>query len=444
MPDRRTMRIGAGAGFAGDRLEPAIDLVARGGLDALVFECLAERTIALAHRRRRADPGAGFDPLLGRRLRPVLPGIAAQGIRVLTNMGAADPAGAGRHVADLCRDLGLPMRIAVVTGDDVLDRIDPSAPALEDGRPLSDHGPLIAANAYLGADAMLSALQAGAQIVITGRVADPSLFVAPLAWRFGWALDDVGRMATATLAGHLMECAGQVTGGYFADADGSDVPGLADLGFPIAEIGVDGAIAITKLPGTGGRVSRATVTEQLLYEITDPGAYITPDVVLDVTGVAVTDHGADRVTVAGARGAPRPDTLKVSVAYEAGWEAEAGISYGGSGAVERGRRAADIIRTRLARRGDVSDLRLDLVGVDSLLPGRLRGGAPAEVRLRLCARTTTAEAAADAAREIESLYTNGPAGGGGVRSALRPVVGIVSTLIDRRAVNPSFDMLEVA
>ncbi|WP_395674166.1 acyclic terpene utilization AtuA family protein [Inquilinus sp.] len=441
MPDRM-MRIGAGAGFAGDRLEPAAELVARGRLDALVFECLAERTIALAHRRRRADPDAGCDPLLERRLRPVLPGVAAQGIRVLTNMGAADPVGAGRRAAELCRELGIPMRIAVVTGDDVLDRIDPAALALEDGRPLAAHGPLIAANAYLGADAMLPALEAGAQLVITGRVADPSLFVAPLAWRFGWALDDAGRIATATLAGHLMECAGQVTGGYFADADGSDVPGLADLGFPIAEVTAAGGITVTKLPGTGGRVSRATVTEQLLYEVTDPGAYVTPDVVLDVTGVAVAEQGADRVAVTGARGQTRPPTLKVSVAYEAGWEAEAGVSYGGSGAVERGRRAAEIVRERLERRGDVTDLRLDLVGVDSLLPGRLRSGEPSEVRLRLCARAATAEAAGDAAREVESLYTNGPAAGGGVRSALRPVVGIVSTLIDRRDVSPAIEILE--
>jgi len=201
----RTIRIGCGAGYSGDRIEPAVELAEHGRLDYLVFECLAERTIALAHRRRRADPDAGFDPLLERRLRPVLPGVAAQGIRVLTNMGAADPQGAGRRAAVLCRELGLAMRIAVVTGDDVLDRIDPAAPALEDGRPLAAHGPLIAANAYLGADAMLPALEAGAQLVITGRVADPSLFVAPLAWRFGWALDDAGRIATATLAGHLLD-----------------------------------------------------------------------------------------------------------------------------------------------------------------------------------------------------------------------------------------------
>ena len=198
--------------------------------------------------------------------------------------------------------------MAVVTGDDVLDRIDPDTPALEDGKPLSAHGPIISANAYLGADSLLEGLASGADVVITGRVADPSLFVAPLIDRFGWSIDDTKQMAAATLAGHLLECGTQVSGGYFADPGYKSVPNLSTVGLPFADISDDGTIEIGKIDGSGGLIDKRTVREQLLYELGDPGAYVTPDVVLDVYGVSIRETAVDRVQVTGAVGATRPET----------------------------------------------------------------------------------------------------------------------------------------
>ncbi|GAA2401332.1 DUF1446 domain-containing protein [Actinomadura vinacea] len=440
------MRIGSGAGFGGDRIPPAVDLVEHGRLDALVLECLAERTIALGQRRRLAHPDQGYDPRLRARLRALLPPAVRHGVPLISNMGAANPRAAGAAARETARELGLDgLRIAVVTGDDVLDRIDLGAPALEDGRPLEEHGPVISANAYLGAGALLPALDAGAGLVLTGRVADPSLFLAPLAHRLGWDLDDPARAAAGTLVGHLLECAGQITGGYFADPGHKEVPDLAHLGFPFAEVSAaDGSAVIGKLPGTGGLVSRATVREQLLYEITTPTAYRTPDVVLDLRGVTVEETGRDRVLVRGAAGRPRPDTLKVSVGYHAGHRAEAEISYVGPNARARAELAGRIVAARLAPAG--LRPRLDLIGSAPL--GRPARSGPAaaddECRLRVAALTPAPERAEDICHEVEALYTNGPAGGGGVRTQITDVVGIVSTLLPRDAVTPATEILEAS
>ncbi|GAA4859296.1 acyclic terpene utilization AtuA family protein [Saccharopolyspora cebuensis] len=423
------MRIGCGAGFAGDRIEPAVRLAERAGLDDLVLECLAERTIALGQQRRLRDPAAGYDPRLRARFTPLLPVALARGVRVVTNMGAANPLAAGAATRDLLGELGLGGRVAVLTGDDVLDRIDPRAPALEDGVPLADHGELVSANAYLGAEELLPALDTGADVVLTGRVADPALFVAPLAHRLGWALDDWSRLAAGTLVGHLLECAGQVTGGYFADPGRKDVPGLADLGFPFADVAADGTATIGKPEGTGGAVTTATVREQLLYEVTDPTGYRTPDVVLDFRQVRAEQTGADRVRIGGAVGGPRPDELKVSVGYRAGHRAEAGISYAGPGAAERARLAADVVLARLGGAG--ARLRADVLG------------GPDEARLRVAAMAPDPDAAEVVCHEVEALYTNGPAGGGGVRTDVREVVGVVSAMLPRSEVEPAVEVLEV-
>ncbi|MFG2007186.1 acyclic terpene utilization AtuA family protein [Spirillospora sp. NPDC048911] len=427
---RATMRIGCGAGFAGDRVPPAVELLERGDLDVLVLECLAERTIALGQRRRLKDPGQGYDPRLRARLTALLPEAARQGVPIISNMGAANPRAAGLAARALADELGLnDLRVAVVTGDDVLDQIDVQAPALEDGRPLADHGPIISANAYLGADALLPALAAGADVILTGRVADPSLFLAPLAYGLGWDLADWPRVAAGTLVGHLLECAGQITGGYFADPGHKDVPDLANLGFPYADVAADGTAVIGKPPGTGGLVTRATVREQLLYEITDPTAYLTPDVVLDLRGVTVHEQRPDNVLVRGAAGRPRPGTLKVSVGYHAGHRAEAEISYAGPNARRRAELAGQIVADRLAPTG--LRLRTDVTGTE-------------ECRLRVAALTPSPGRADDVCFEVEALYTNGPAGGGGVRTTVTDVVGIVSTLLPREAVTPRTEILETA
>lgn len=421
----RTSRIGCGAGFSGDRIEPAGDLLRRGGLADLVLECLGERTIALAHQRRLADPDAGYDRRLPSRFKRLLPLAVEHGVRVLTNMGAANPLAAGRVTRALLDRLGSSAKVGVVTGDDVLAELDLNAPAWETGLPLREHGEIVSANAYLGADAIWPALAAGADVVITGRVADPSLFLAPLAHRLGWDLDDVPAAAAGTLVGHLLECAGQLTGGYFADPGYQDVPGLADLGFPFADVTADGSVELGKLPGTGGLLSRATVREQLLYEITDPAAYRTPDVLLDVRGVTVDEHpGGVRVT--GARGTPRPDQLKVSVGYRAGEKVEAEISYVGPNAARRAALAGEIVSARLA-------------GVP--MRAEVRGGET-DSRLRVAAISRDTDLLTHVGDEVESLYTNGPAGGGGVRVHIGEVIGIVSTLIPRDRVRPAMTLLE--
>jgi hypothetical protein len=431
--------IGCGAGFAADRPRPAVDLVERGGLDYLVLECLGERTVSLAALRRVSGSGPGYDPMLRRRLELLLEPLRRNGTRLVTNAGAADPVGAARMAHTLARELGVPATVAAVHGDDVLDRIDTSAPAWEDGLPLDAHGELVSANAYVGADALTPAVRGGADIVIAGRAADPSLFLAPLAHTLGWDADDTDTMAAGTLVGHLLECAGQVTGGFFADPGRKDVPDLARLGYPLARVGRDGSAVITKPPGTGGRVDRMTVTEQLLYEVTDPGAYLTPDVTLDMTGVAVDDLGGDRVRVSGARGAARPDELKVSVGYRAGFRGEGEISYAGPGAVARARLAGEVVRARL---GDaVGRLRVEVIGVDALSGGgeasggaASRGGEPSECRLRVAGLAGDRSAAEAVAEEVAALYTSGPSGGGGMRVDTREVVGVLSTTIARAAV----------
>jgi hypothetical protein len=426
------LRIGCGAGFAGDRLEPALVLVERAGLDYLMLECLAERTIAIAQREKLADPARGFDGLLLRRMEMLLPAIARHGVRVITNAGAANPLAGARAVAALARRLGLALRVAAVTGDDVLDRLAPDL-LLDDGRRVRDLGEVVSANAYLGAEALLAGLETGADIVISGRVADPSLALAPLMHHFGWRADDWKLMGRGTAIGHLLECAGQLTGGYFAEPGVKDVPGLARLGFPYADIWPDGRAVFGKAPGTGGRIDLATAKEQLLYEVMDPGAYLTPDSTADFTQVELRDLGDDRVELADGDGRARPEQLKVSVGYRAGWIGEGEISYAGPGAEARARLAGDIVRERLAT--EIAELRVDLIGVDSA-HGRFYGNRPEayEARLRVAGRAHDAALAARVGEEVEALYCSGPAGGGGARRYLREIVGVASTFLPRAQV----------
>ncbi|MCK6451507.1 MAG: DUF1446 domain-containing protein [Alphaproteobacteria bacterium] len=435
------MRIGSGAGFAGDRLDAAVVLAERGGLDYLAMECLGERTVALAQLRRLRDPDTGYDPLLERRMRALLPLLKRNKFRLVTNMGGANPLAAAGRVAAIARDLGLALSVAAVTGDDVLDRIDHRQKAMEDAEPLDSHGPLVAANAYLGADAILPALESGAEVIVTGRAADPSLFLAPMVHELDWKLDDWDRLARGTVAGHLLECAGQLTGGYFADPGRKDVPDMASLGFPFADISADGTARFGKVAGTGGRIDRMTATEQLLYEVTDPCAYVTPDVVADFTTTGLDETGPDAVTTSGARGRRRPDALKVSVGYRAGFLGEGEIGYAGSHAVERAELAGEIMRERLANL--FGRLRIDVIGMTALHGGTLDGSArPYEARLRVAARAADAAAAALVGEEVEALYTNGPAGGGGVRRSVTEQIGIVSCLIPRGQVQVKTTVLE--
>jgi len=442
----RPLRIGCGAGYSGDRIEPAVELVERGDLDVIVFECLAERTIALAQQAKARDADAGFDPLLEERMEAILPEARRRRIRIVTNMGAANaPAAADcvRHVAAR-RGVG-GFTIAVVTGDDVRELAggDGFSRLAETGEAVNIDD-IVSANAYLGAEPIAEALRRGADVVITGRVADPSMFLAAIAVHHGWRLDDWTLAGRGTLVGHLLECAGQITGGYFADPGVKDVPGLARLGFPLAEVEADGTAIISKPAGSGGQVTAATCTEQLLYEIHDPSSYLTPDVVADFSRVRITDLGSDRVRVEGADGRPRPDTLKVSVGQSDGWIGEGQISYAGAGAAARGRLAGEIVAERLRLAGvNTLELRTDLIGIDALHGAASPLVEPYEVRLRVAARTTSERDARRVAREVEALFTNGPAGGGGAFTSVRPVLAIRTALVARDRVSCRVDYVRV-
>ncbi|MCY4208704.1 MAG: DUF1446 domain-containing protein [Roseovarius sp.] len=440
----RRVRIGAGAGFQGDRIDPAVDLATRGALDFLVFECLAERTIALAQQNRRKDPSAGFDPLLERRMRAVLPTCAQNGTRIVTNMGAANPLAAACLVQRIARELGLSVKIAAVTGDDVLDRIGPHL-LEETAAPASALGQnLISANAYIGCRAIVSALDAGADVVICGRASDPALFLGPLVHSFGWHMDDWTRLGRGTLVGHLLECAAQITGGYFADPGVKCVPDLAHVGFPLAEVAPDGNAVITKLPGTGGLVSRSTCTEQLLYEIHDPERYFQPDVIADFSRVTLEEIGPDRVAVSGASGKPATGAIKVSVGYHDGWLGEGQISYAGANCVARGRLALDLIHARLADCGTgILEDRGDLIGIDATCRrASLPLPALADIRVRYAARCRDEATARRIGEEIEALYLCGPAGGGGVFKTVREIVGVASAFISAEHVTVTHEILE--
>ena len=442
----KTVRIGSGAGFAGDRIEAAVELATRGSLDYLVLECLAERTIALAQEARAKDPSRGFDPMLERRLEAVLPACRERGVTIVTNMGAANPHAAARKTAEIAKSLGLSLKVAAIVGDDVLEACkDGDLPIMEfDGTIRQLGNRLLSANAYLGAEPMARALAAGADVVITGRASDPALFLAPMIHAFGWAMDDWNLLGQGTVAGHLLECAGQVTGGYFADPGYKDVADLARLGFPIGEVGEDGSLVVTKVAGSGGAVTAQTCKEQLLYEVHDPAKYFQPDVVADFSQVTVDEIGPDRVRVSGGCGAKRTDTLKVSVGYVDSYIGEGQISYAGPGALARGRLALEIVRERLKLTNvAASELRFELVGVDSLHGPEVsaRANEPYEVRVRVSGRTENLREAVRIGNEVETLYTNGPAAGGGAWKSARDVVAVASVLLPRELAKPQIQFV---
>ena len=424
------VRIGCGAGFGGDRLEPAVRLLEDGALDYLVLECLAERTIGLGQKRRMHDPASGYDPLLERRMRPLLPLLKEKGTRIVTNMGSANPLAAGRKIAQLAGELGLDITVAVVTGDDVLSVLDPEAPSMEDGRPLSSYGRILSANAYLGSDAILPALE------IRRRRGDYRPRRRPVAGRrsLGPSLRLGSRRRRPRRPGH----GGRPSAGMRR----TDHRRLLRrpwterrsrsrrFGLPLRR-----RRCRRQLRARQGRrhrrpITAATVKEQLLYEVTDPTGYVTPDVIADFRSVRIAPLGPDRVEVSGGTGRNRPDTLKVSVGYHAGYVGEGEISYAGANALARARLAGEVLHERLAPQ--FPDLRVECLGGEAYRYGFLEGREPTrEYRLRIVGRAQTQEMAEEIGREVEALLTNGPAGGGGARKYVQETVGIVSALLPR-------------
>ena len=413
------------------------------------MECLAERTIALAQKRKIKDPTKGYDPLLERRIESLLPALVKNKVTLITNMGAANSMEASRKVVEIAKKLKLKIKVAAVTGDDVFEKLDASAIALETNEPLHNSGELISANAYLGVEGILKALEANANVIITGRVADPSLFLAPMIFEFGWSTNDYNLLGKGTVIGHLLECAGHITGGYFADPVKKPIDGLHKLGHPFADVTKEGSAIIRKVEDTGGVVNLQTVKEQLLYEVINPHEYFTPDVVADFTSVKLKEIGKDQVEVTGGHGKAKPDNYKISVGYKAFFLGEGEISYAGQAALERATLAGEIIAKRFAEGSVISDhpitdLRIDYIGLTSVhrTDFKTTSSSPYEVRLRVAGKAQTLEDAALIGEEVESLYTNGPAAGGGVRKLVNEVVGIVSTLIERTELEADVTIIE--
>ncbi len=420
-------------------------LIAEGGPAALFFEVLGERTVALAQLAKQRDPEGGYEPMLERLLEPVLAKCAGHGIPIIGNFGGANPEGAARCIARLAGRLGIDdLRIGVVTGDDIRDGLDLAGLEVYEADASLDvrRDDLIAANVYLGAAPLVEALAGGAQVVVAGRTSDPGLALAPLIHHYGWTETDWDALAAGSLAGHLLECGAQVTGGYFYDPGFKDVPDPANIGFPIAEVSEAGNLVVAKAANTGGLVDERTVKEQLLYEIHDPASYITPDVVLDITGVTVNGAGRNRVAVDGVRGAPRPEKLKAVLSFTGGWLGEGELSVAGPNCLARARAVAEVLRERVARRGlAVDDLRIDLIGVASVhdddggtLWRGYKGDEPNEVRVRLAASAADHDTADQAAREVLACLCCGPAGNGGARWRTTQRIRTQSYLVARDTV----------
>lgn len=443
----RTISIGCGAGFSGDRTDAALPvvktLIERGGASAIIFENLAERTLATHQLTKQSNPELGYEPLLDLEIRPILADCLKNEITIVGNFGAANPRGAAKLIHKIAKELGLPEpRIAVVEGDDLSGERGKAIIQEHLGSDF-DSQRFVCANAYQGALEIAQAIRAGAQIVVAGRVADPSLTVGPAIAHYQWDVSQWDEIAGATMAGHLLECGAQVSGGYYADPGKKEVLGMEDIGFPIAEIFSDGSCIITKANNTGGLVSAQTVKEQLLYELHDPAAYITPDVVADITAATVEELAVNQVRLSGVKGHPQTPTLKANVFFDGGWFGEGEISYAGQNAEARARLAMDILQKRM---GAVMHLRFDLIGVSSILGddknhllNRTPVGNTQDIRLRVAGQHQNLHEIDRLLRELTALWTGGPAGGGGVRVGKRRRLSTKSCLVKREQAPARFE-----
>ena len=446
---RKTMRIGSGAAWWGDRVEPAALNAAKGDLDYLCFETMAEATVSAAQVRARRDPAfPGYDTYLDDRMRAVLTACAARGTKIISNQGWINPQGAAKRIVELLQELGIAgVKVAAVSGSLITERVLSLAPTiLENGQPTSTlQDSLISAEAYLGAEPIVKALQAGAQIVVTGRVADPSLFVAPMMYEFGWDALDHAKVGAGSAFGHLMVCGAQITGGYFCDPGFKDVPEPWNFAFPIAEVEEDGSVVISKVAGSGGAITLQTVKEQMLYEVHDPAHYITPDVVVDFTQASLEQLGADRVRVTGLTGKPRTPTLKVSMGCTEGFIGEDMFFYAGPGALRRAQLAKKILEERFKIvKLQSEDMRVDFLGLNAIHGAAtpLDAPEPYEVAVRVAARTKTREEALKVGREVDGMAVSG-VGHTGKRvphqDRTREVIGVWSSLVPREQVSSQID-----
>lgn len=446
----RTVRVGGGQGFWGDDLDAPVRLVEGGPLDYLMLDYLAEVTMSILRKLRDRDPSAGYARDFVTLMERIWPLCAQRGIRVVANAGGVNPSACADALVEAGRGVGVGgrARVGLVSGDDLMDRLDELLESghalanLDTGEPLTTiRNRVKSANAYLGAAPVVEALRQGADVVVTGRVADPALAAAALVHAFGWPLDDADRMAAAVLAGHVVECGAQATGGNCM-AEWWTIPDLDVVGFPVVEVEESGAFTVTKHPGTGGRVDRRSVTEQIVYEIGDPRRVVTPDVVADFTTIRLTDQGNDRVRLEGIRGAPATDSYKVSISYTAGWTAAGTLLYTWPDAVEKARAAEAMLQARFQRLGYRFDaVHVERVGWDAG-HGPMTGPPPAdapEVQLRVAVRSQDKASVERFSREMPPLVLTGPpsvTGYAGGRARVQEVVAYWPALVSKAAVDP--------
>jgi hypothetical protein len=447
-----TLRIGAGSAWWGDRISPAALNAGKGELDYLCFETMAEATVSAAQVRKRRDPSfPGYDTWLDDRMRAVLPACLRHGTKIITNQGWINPDGAANRIVHWLRELGARgIKVASVNGSLITDRVlELTDTILENGQPTATLQPnLVSAEVYLGAEPFVEALKQGAQIVVSGRVADPSIFMAPMMYEFGWDAHDHVHLGRGNGLGHLMECGAQVTGGYFADPGFKDVPRPWHLAFPIIEVESDGTAVLTKVAGTGGAVNLMTVKEQMFYEVHDPANYITPDAIVDFTTTRLEQIGPDRVRVRNISGKPRTPTLKVSIGCAEGYIGEDMFFYAGRGALRRAKLAKQILEERFKIVGlEAEELRIDFLGLNAIHGAMTPADAPEpyEVAVRVAARTKTREEANKIGREVDGMAVSG-VGMTGKRvphqDRTREIIGVWSALVPRDRIVPEINIIE--
>ena len=443
------IRIANGQGFWGDWLEAPVRLVEQGPIDYLALDYLAEITMSIVQKQKQENPALGyardFPPLIGR----IAKRMRERGVRVIANAGGVNPRACAREV----RRLAPGLKVAVVLGDDVFDRIDESTAAgyamksMDTGEPLAAIRPrIMSANAYIGAFPLVEALSTGADVIIAGRCTDTALTLAPMIHHFGWGETDWDKLAAGTIAGHIIECGAQCTGGNCM-VDWQSIPDMANIGYPIVEAEPDGTFTVTKHQGTGGRVHSDVVKEQLLYELGDPQQYVTPDCIADFTSIRLEDTGPDRVRASGIRGGPRTPFLKVSISYAYGWKATGTLVYSWPQALEKARAADAIVRRRLGDLGlKFEALETEFFGVNachgSAAPARKD---PAEVQLRIGVRDPDRQAADRFTRELIPLVLNGPptaTGFGDGRPPVREVVAYWPALVPRELIATTVEVVE--
>lgn len=454
---KQTIRIAAGQGFWGDLLDAPVRQVEGGPIDYLMLDYLAEVTMSIMQKQRSRNPEAGYAKDFVPLMKQILPACVGRNIRVTANAGGVNVEGCAQAVREVARELGLggKLRIGIVTGDDIMSRIDDLLARGVELRNMDNDEPLTtvrdriqSANAYLGAWPIVEALNGGATVVITGRATDTGLTLAPMIHEFGWAADDWNRLAAGTIAGHIIECGAQASGGN-CQYDWRNIPDLSKVGFPIAEASADSSVVITKHDGSGGRINIPAIKEQLVYEMGDPHSYITPDCVADFTTIKLEDAGPNRVRVYGIEGRPATDLLKVSISYSAGFKAVGTLVYSWPEAYDKARAADKILRERLDRLGLTFDRVLtEFVGANAT-HGPI-AGEPAcdlpEVQLRVGVRGQDRAAVERFTKEIAPLILTGPpsvTGFAGGRPKVEEIVAYWPALIPKREIKPEVRILEV-